>query len=67
MIPSPGTEKRKPSLLNLQADLVWYCGLSRQRTGASTTRPVSAHSTWRGIGVVQCGRCQGKGAPAWWM
>jgi len=25
VIPSPGTEKRKPSLPNLQADYVWYC------------------------------------------
>ena len=31
VIPSPGTEKRDPSLPNLQADLVWYCALSRQR------------------------------------
>jgi len=30
VIPSPGTEKRKPSLPNLQADLVWHCALSRR-------------------------------------
>ena len=50
MIPSPGTEKREPSLPNLQADEVSYCALPR-RTGAGDSIQEKAAITRSRSGV----------------